>query len=261
MTDYQTLRVERSDGIATITIDRPEQLNALNGAAMAELDLAVRSIERDEAVHGAIVTGAGTKSFVAGADVNDLAKMTPVTGVELSRRGQEVFRRIELSKKVFLAAVNGFALGGGCELALACHLRIASEAASFGFPEVKLGVIPGYGGTVRLPRIIGRGRALQMILTGEMVPAEEAYRIGLVNRVVPAEGLMASARDMVSRIAANGPVAVGLAIESTTRAMETSIEDALALESTFFGFLAATSDLKEGVSAFLEKRRPTFEGR
>lgn len=261
MQDYKTLRLERSEGIATVTIDRPDQLNALNTDTIAELERVVRSIEDDDEVRGAIVTGAGTKSFVAGADINELATMTPVTGVDLSRRGQEVFRRIELSRKVFVAAVNGFALGGGCELALACHLRVASTDARFGFPEVKLGLLPGYGGTVRLPRIIGKGRALEMILSGDMVEADEARTMGLVNRVVPPAGLMDAAREIVSRIVANGPLAVGLAIESTTRGMETSIEDALALESTFFGLLASTADLKEGVSAFLEKRRPVFGGR
>lgn len=261
MSEYRHLRIVRSQGIATITVDRPDQLNAIDRAAMAELDDAVAEVERDAAVRGVIITGAGTKSFVAGADINDLATMTPVTGVELSRRGQAVFRRIELSRKVFVAAVNGFALGGGCELALACHMRVASSNARFGFPEVKLGILPGYGGTVRLPRVIGKGRAMEMILTGEMVGAEEAFRIGLVNRLVGVDELMGAARKLVGQVVANGPLAVGLAIESTSRGMEVGIEDALALESTFFGFLASTADLKEGVAAFLEKRPPSFEGR
>jgi enoyl-CoA hydratase len=261
MSEYRHLRVERSQAIATITVDRPDQLNAIDRAAMAELDDVVAEVERDADVRGVIITGAGTKSFVAGADINDLATMTPVTGVELSRRGQAVFRRIELSRKVFVAAVNGFALGGGCELALACHMRVASINARFGFPEVKLGILPGYGGTVRLPRVIGKGRAMEMILTGEMVGAEEAFRIGLVNRLVGVDELMGAARKLVGQVVANGPLAVGLAIESTSRGMEVGIEDALALESTFFGFLASTADLKEGVTAFLEKRPPSFEGR
>jgi enoyl-CoA hydratase len=211
-------------------------------------------------VRGVIVTGVGAKAFVAGADIAELSKMGPVDGVEVSRLGQRVFREIELSRKPVIAAVNGFALGGGCELALACHLRIASENAKFGLPEVKLGIIPGYGGTLRLPRIVGKGRALELMLTGEMIDAQEAHRIGLVNRVVPQDG-PEEARALMSTILRNGPVALGLAIECTTRGMEMSVDDGLALESNLFGLLAATEDMREGMQAFLEKRAAEFRGR
>lgn len=261
MSDYQTLRVERSDGIATLVIDRPEKLNALDRAAIAELQQAVDSIEADDTIRGVIVTGSGDRAFVAGADIREFATLTAASGLELSRRGQDLFRRIELSKKVFVAAVNGFALGGGCELALACHLRIASSGAHFGFPEVTLGLIPGYGGTVRLPRLIGRGRALEMVLTGEMVSAEDALAMGLVNRVVPASELLDAARALLGRITRNAPLAVSAALESTISATETTSADAFALEAFLFGRLASTADLQEGVAAFQEKRPPAFEGR
>ena len=208
-----------------------------------------------------ILTGVGEKAFVAGADIAELATMGPVDGIDVSRLGQQVFRRIELSRKPVIAAVNGFALGGGCELALACHLRIAGENAQFGLPEVKLGIIPGYGGTLRLPRIVGKGRALELVLTAQFIKADEAYRIGLVNRVVPQAELMDAARKTMQTILANGPVAVGLAIECTTRGMEMSVDDGLALESNLFGLLAATHDMHEGMSAFLEKRKAAFTGR
>ena len=198
---------------------------------------------------------------MAGADIAELARMGPVDGVLVSRLGQEVFRRVELSRKPVIAAVNGFALGGGCELALACHLRIASENAQFGLPEVKLGIIPGYGGTLRLPRIVGKGRALELMLTAQFIKADEAYRIGLANKVVPQAELMDTARKMMGIILANGPIAVGLAIECATRGMDMSVDDGLALESNLFGLLAATSDMREGMQAFLEKRKAGFTGR
>lgn len=252
---------ESADGIAVVTIDRPDKLNALNHDTIVELGKAIERATADESVRGIIVTGSGRKAFVAGADIAELAKMGPVDGVDVSRLGQRVFRAIELSRKPVIAAVNGFALGGGCELAMACHLRIASTNAKFGLPEVKLGIIPGYGGTLRLPRLVGKGRALELVLTGEMIDAQEAHRIGLANRVVELDALMDEARALLGTIIGNGPVALGLAIECTTRGMEMDVDDGLALESNLFGLLAATDDMREGMKAFLEKRKAEFRGR
>lgn len=261
MADYANLLLDAGDGIATVTINRPDKLNALDEATIRELGDVVEHIARDDDVRGVILTGAGSKAFVAGADIAELARMGPLDGIEVSRLGQRVFRAVELSRKPVIAAVNGFALGGGCELALACHLRIASENAKFGLPETKLGIIPGYGGTLRLPRIVGKGRALELILTGEMIDAQEAHRIGLANRVVPQDRLMEEARKLMGTILRNGPVALGLAIECTTRGMEMSVDDGLALESNLFGLLAATDDMREGMNAFLEKRKAEFRSR
>jgi enoyl-CoA hydratase len=261
LAEYRNLLVDVQDRIATITLNRPDKLNALNRETIEELGDAVRVTREDSAVGGVIITGSGAKAFVAGADIAELAEMGPVDGIDVSRLGQRVFREIELSRKPVIAAVNGFALGGGCELAMACHLRIASETARFGLPEVKLGIIPGYGGTLRLPRLVGKGRALELMLTGEMIGAEEALRIGLVNRVVGAEALAAESRNLLTLILNNGPVALGLAIECTTRGMEMSVDDGLALESNLFGLLAATDDMREGMTAFLEKRKAEFKGR
>jgi enoyl-CoA hydratase len=261
MSEYQNLQLDiDADGIAVVAVNRPDKLNALNRATIEELGRVVQRTREDDAVRGIIVTGVGDRAFVAGADIGELSRMGPVDGVQVSRLGQRVFRELELSRKPVIAAVNGFALGGGCELALACHLRIASTTARFGLPEVKLGIIPGYGGTLRLPRIVGKGRALEMILTGEMIAAEEAHRIGLVNRVVDAGSLLDEARDLLRIILANGPVAVALGIECATRGLEMGIDDGLALESNLFGLLAATDDMHEGMKAFLEKRRAEFRG-
>jgi len=261
MADYQNLLLDVQGGIATITLNRPDKLNALNELTIQELGQLVRVTREDSEVRGIILTGSGSKAFVAGADIAELAKMGPVDGIEVSRLGQRVFREIELSRKPVIAAVNGFALGGGCELAMACHLRVASENARFGLPEVKLGIIPGYGGSLRLPRLVGKGRALELVLTGEMIRADEAYRIGLVNRVVSQESLLDECRKLMELIIGNGPVALGLAIECTTRGMEMSLDDGLALESNLFGLLAATDDMREGMTAFLEKRKAEFRGR
>jgi enoyl-CoA hydratase len=258
---YDYLEVATSDGIATVTVNRPDKLNALNAATIAELGDAFRALADDVTVGGVILTGSGAKAFVAGADIAELARMGPLPGVHVSRAGQEVFRFIERMSKPVLAAVNGFALGGGLELALACHLRIAAANARFGLPEVKLGIIPGYGGTVRLPRIVGRGRALELILTGDMIDAAEAHRIGLVNRVVESDALGAAARDVMARIVANGPIALALALESVLHGEATSMEDGLLLESNLFGLLASTEDMREGMSAFIEKRPAKFAGR
>jgi enoyl-CoA hydratase len=261
MPEYSNLLLDVQDRIAVLSVNRPDKLNALNEQTIRELGEAVDEVTRRDDVGGVILTGTGEKAFVAGADIAELATMGPVDGIDVSRLGQQVFRRIELSRKPVIAAVNGFALGGGCELALACHLRIASENAQFGLPEVKLGIIPGYGGTLRLPRIVGKGRALELMLTAQFIKADEAYRIGLANRVVPQAELMDTARKTMQTILANGPVAVGLAIECTTRGMEMSVDDGLALESNLFGLLAATQDMREGMSAFLEKRKAAFTGR
>lgn len=261
MPDFQNLQLDLRDGIATLSVNRPDKLNALNAQTIRDLAAAVRHVAETPEIQGVILTGVGEKAFVAGADIAELSRMGPVDGVEVSRLGQRVFREIELSRKPVIAAVNGFALGGGCELALACHLRIASENAKFGLPEVKLGIIPGYGGTLRLPRIVGKGRALELILTGEMIDATEAHRIGLVNRVVPQAELLDEARKLMSTILRNGPVALGLAIECTTRGLEMSIDDGLALESNLFGLLSATEDMHEGMTAFLEKRKAEFKNK
>jgi enoyl-CoA hydratase len=261
MAEYSNLLLDVQDRIAVLSVNRPDKLNTLNEQTVRELGEAMDEITRRDDVGGVILTGVGEKAFAAGADIAELARMGPVDGIDVSRLGQRVLRQIELSKKPVIAAVNGFALGGGCELALACHLRIASENAQFGLPEVKLGIIPGYGGTIRLPRIVGKGLALEMMLTAQFIKADEAYRIGLANRVVPLAELLDAARKMMQAILANGPVAVGLAIESATRGMEMSVDDGLSLEAHLFGLLAATQDMQEGMSAFLEKRKAAFTGR
>jgi enoyl-CoA hydratase len=257
---FQTLLYELRDGIVLLTVNRPDKLNALNDAVIADLDQAVARIEGDDAVKGVILTGAGPKAFVAGADIGELSKQNQITGKARAMRGQAVFRRLERCGKPVVAAVNGFALGGGCELAMACHLRVASDSAKFGQPEVKLGIGPGYGGTVRLPRLVGKGRALDLLLTARMVGAEEALQIGLVNRVVPADKLMAEAEQLLRTILANGPLAVRLCIEAVDAGLEMSLDEALLLEANHFGLLASTDDMREGMAAFLEKRTASFRG-
>ena len=258
---YQTLLFEVKDGVAVVTINRPDKLNALNDQVMAELADAAERIATDPAIRGAILTGAGPKSFVAGADISDLAKQGTCDGKARAMRGQGVLRRLETCGKPVIAAVNGFALGGGCELAMACHIRIASENAKFGQPEVKLGIAPGYGGTQRLPRLVGKGVAMQLILTAEMIDAAEAYRIGLVNRVVPANELMAETEKMLRGILSMGPLAVRLSMEAIDHGLEMTLDEGLLLEANHFGLLAATQDTKEGLSAFLEKRPAQFTGK
>jgi enoyl-CoA hydratase len=256
---YELLTFDVADRIATITVNRPDKLNALNDAVMDELRTAIAEARRRRDIGAVLLTGAG-RAFVAGADIAELADQRAVEGKARAERGQRVFRRFETSPKPTLAAVNGFALGGGCELAMACHMRIASEAAKFGQPEVRLGIVPGYGGSQRLPRIVGKGRALQLLLTGEMIDAAEAYRIGLVNRVVPAAELIPAARALLTTILAQGPLAVAHCIEAVDRGLDMGLDDAIALEASYFGMLSATRDKEEGMRAFLEKRPATFTG-
>ena len=258
---YQTILFEIKDGIAFVTINRPDKLNALNDQVMLELADAAERIATEPDIKGAILTGSGPKSFVAGADIGDLSRQGPFDGKARAQRGQAVLRRLETCGKPVIAAINGFALGGGCELAMACHIRIASENAKFGQPEVKLGIAPGYGGTQRLPRLVGKGVAMQLILTGEMIDAQEAYRIGLVNKVVPAADLLAESEKMMRGILAMGPLAVRLAMEAVDQGLEMTLDEGLLLEANHFGLLAATADMKEGTAAFLEKRAAKFQGR
>jgi enoyl-CoA hydratase len=258
---YQTLLFDIRDGIAFVAINRPDKLNALNDQVMIDLAHAVERIATEGEIKGAILTGSGPKSFVAGADIGDLSRQGPFDGKARAQRGQAVLRRLETCGKPVIAAINGFALGGGCELAMACHIRIASENAKFGQPEVKLGIAPGYGGTQRLPRLVGKGIALQLILTGEMIDAEEAYRIGLVNKVVPAADLLAESEKMMRGILAMGPLAVRLSIEAIDSGLEMTLDEGLLLEANHFGLLAASQDMKEGTTAFLEKRAARFQGR
>ena len=258
---YSTLLLDLADGIARITVNRPDKLNALDGTVIRELGEAVGRIETDAAIRGVIVTGAGAKAFVAGADIGEIAGQGPIDGKARAMAGQLVFRRLERCGKPVIAAVNGFALGGGCELAMACHIRIAAESAKFGQPEVKLGIGPGYGGTVRLPRLVGKGRALELLLTGAMIDAQEAWRIGLVNRVVPADRLLAESEALLRTILDNGPLAVRLCLEAVDAGLELSLDDGLLLEANHFGLLSATADMREGTAAFLEKRKARFEGK
>ena len=257
---YSTLLLDIRDGIATITVNRPDKLNALNASVIRELGEAAAAVEADPAVLGVILTGAGPKAFVAGADISELASQTPLEGKARSLAGQAVFRRFEAMRKPVVAAINGFCLGGGCELAMACHIRIASETARFGQPEVKLGIGPGYGATVRLPRLVGRGRAIQLLLTGEMIDAQEAWRIGLVNRVVPAAALGTEAETMLRTILDQGPLAVAAVLEAVDAGYEMPTPEALLLEANHFGLLSSTSDMREGMAAFLEKRKAAFRG-
>jgi enoyl-CoA hydratase len=236
-------------------------LNALNKATWADLRTAFEDARDDAAVRGVILTGAGDKAFIAGADISELARVTAFEAEQSSRFGQEVLDLIEDLGKPVIAAVNGFALGGGCETAMACTIRIAAEHAQFGQPEVKLGLVPGGGGTQRLPRLVGKGRALQLILSGGMISAQEAYRIGLVNEIVPATDLITRAEAILKQISANAPIAVKFALEVTNKGLETSQSEGLLLEASYFGLCAATEDKKEGTSAFLEKRAPQFHGR
>jgi enoyl-CoA hydratase len=255
------VRYERRDSIAYVTVNRPKVLNALNTPTWADLHTAFTAAKADTSVRGVILSGAGDKAFIAGADISELANVDAYDAEESSRFGQGVLDLIENLGKPVIAAINGFALGGGCETAMACTIRIAVEHAKFGQPEVKLGLLPGGGGTQRLPRLVGKGRALQLILTGETISAQEAYRIGLVNEVVPAADLITRSETILKQIMANAPIAVKFSLDAVHKGVETSQGEGLALEASFFGICAATEDKKEGTSAFLEKRAPKFQGR
>ena len=255
------VRYEKKGSIAYVTIDRPKVLNALNTPTWTDLHTAFEDVKKDASVRGVILTGAGDKAFIAGADISELANVDAYDAEESSRFGQGVLDLIENLGKPVIAAINGFALGGGCETAMACTIRIAVEHARFGQPEVKLGLLPGGGGTQRLPRLVGKGRALQLILTGETISAQEAYRIGLVNEVVPAADLIARAETILKQILANAPIALKFSLEAVNKGLETAQSEGLALEASYFGICAATEDKKEGTSAFLEKRAPKFQGR
>jgi enoyl-CoA hydratase/carnithine racemase len=255
------VQYEKKGSIAYVTVNRPKVLNALNTPTWTDLHAAFEDAKADASVHGVILTGAGDKAFIAGADISELAHVDAYEAEESSRFGQGVLDLVENLGKPVIAAINGFALGGGCETAMACTIRIAAEHAKFGQPEVKLGLLPGGGGTQRLPRLVGKGRALQLILTGETISAQEAYRIGLVNEVVPAAGLIDRAETILKQIMANAPIAVKFSLEAANKGMDTSQGEGLVLEASFFGICAATEDKKEGTAAFLEKRAPQFHGR
>ncbi len=258
---YETLLYEVKDGIAYVTINRPKVLNALNDTVITELGQVFAAIKDDPQVKAVILTGAGEKAFVAGADITQLVDLNTQQGKAFAAKGQAVFNLIENLGKPVIAAINGFALGGGCELAMACTLRVASTKAKLGQPEVNLGIIPGYGGTQRLPRLVGKGRAMDLVLTGRMVDAEEACQMGLVNKVVEPEKLMEEAEALAKTIMSKGPVAVKLAMEAVNRGLEVSLEEGLRIEADLFGVCCSTEDKVEGTKAFLEKRKANFQGK
>ena len=260
MSTFENILFEKSEGVAILTINRPKAMNALSHATLEEIDAAVQQAGADDAVHGMIVTGAGDKAFVAGADISEMDRLTPLEAAAYSSRGQAVMSRIENLGKPVVAAVNGFALGGGCELAMACTIRLACEAAHFGLPEVSLGIIPGFGGTQRLPRLVGKGRALQLILTAAIIDAQEAWRIGLVNEVVGNGQLMARAHDLLRKMLANAPVGVRMAMAAIHDGLEAGLGAGLAIEHAGFAVCVSTDDQREGVAAFLAKRAPSFQG-
>jgi enoyl-CoA hydratase len=261
MSAFDNISVEKKAALAYLTVNRPKALNALNKATLEEIGAALEDIRGDAGISGLIVTGAGGKAFVAGADITEIASISSVEASAFTRRGQAVFDLLENLGKPSVAAVDGFALGGGCELAMACTLRVATESARFGQPEVKLGVIPGFGGTQRLPRLVGRGRALQMILTGEPIDAQEAHRIGLVNEIVPTEKLLERAAEILRKIGANAPLAVRFSIEAVNRGLQASQSEGLVIESALFAVCASSEDKREGTAAFIGKRQAQFTGR
>ena len=258
---YQFILVERRDAVTVITVNRPDKLNAINRATLEEIGHATRAFIADDAQGVLVLTGSGPKAFVAGADIGELQPLGPAAAEDISRFGQSVVDLLEQSPKPTIAAVNGFALGGGCELALGCHVRIAADNAVFGLPEVGLGIIPGYGGTVRLPRLVGQGRALELVLTGRKVKADEAVAIGLANRVVPQAELMAEVEKLAQAMLRNGPLAMQAAIESVVRGGSLPVAEALRFESGRFGIVASTEDMHEGLQAFLDKRPAAFKRR
>jgi len=258
---FELIDVSIEDGIAIITINRPDKLNALNKATITELGLAMDSLQENSEVKGIILTGSGEKAFVAGADISELEKANADEGYRVALFGQTVFNKFENSSKPTIAAVNGFALGGGCEISMACHFRYASTNAKFGQPEVNLGLIPGYAGTQRLPRYIGKGRALELLMTGDVIDANEAYRIGLVNKVVEPADLLAECKKTLSKIVSKAPLAVEYIVEAVNKGEHIALNDAMRLEASLFGMVHGTEDGKEGCKAFLEKRKPTFQGK
>lgn len=259
--EHKNIRLERRGRVTLLFVDRPDKLNAIDRSTLEEIDNAARAFISDPEQGALIVTGAGTKAFISGADIGELQPLGPAAAEEISRFGQAVVETLERSPKPVIAAVNGFAFGGGCELALACHIRLASENAVLGLPEVKLGIIPGYGGTQRLPRLVGPGRALELILSARSIKAEEAERIGLVNRVVPQDTLIDEAVRLAEAILANGPLAVSAALECVVRGMSLPLDQGLRFESGRFGILASSEDMHEGLQAFLDKRKPDFHRR
>jgi enoyl-CoA hydratase len=259
--NYKNILFETKNNTALVTINRPDKLNALNGEIIDELDDVFTSIENNSEVFVVIITGAGEKAFVAGADIAELNKLNVLSAKEFSEKGNRVFRKIETLDKPVIAAVNGFALGGGCELALACHIRIASENAKFGQPEVSLGIIPGYGGTQRLARTVNSARALEIILTGDMISAEEAYRIGLVNKIYPQQDLLSKTMEIAAKIISKGQQAIRMALKAVKATDNVFLVEGLSYEASLFALLCGTDDFKEGTSAFLEKRKPQFKHR
>lgn len=257
---YETLLTSLENGIFTVTVNRPDKLNALNKQVMSDLDSVMDEVDSNEAIRAVILTGSGAKSFVAGADISEFQGLSNSEGMELARRGHDIFFKIENSRKPVVAAVNGFALGGGCELAMACHFRIASENAKFGQPEVNLGLIPGYGGTQRLVQLIGKGRALELLMTGAMIDAQTALGYGLVNHVVPQEELLAKTKTILDMITSKAPIAISRCITAANAVFDNNI-NGYTVEINAFGECFETEDMKEGTSAFLEKRKPNFTGR
>jgi enoyl-CoA hydratase len=258
---YQHLLVDRDASVAVLTINRPEKRNALNSETVDELRRAILALKHDDAVRAVILTGAGDKAFIAGADINELAVQTPVGGREHAHRGQHVLDLLETMGKPVIAAINGVALGGGCELAMACTIRIAADTARIGQPEINLGLMPGYAGSQRLARLVGKGRALELLLTGDAITADEAYRIGLVNRVVPAAQLSEAAKALAAALAEKAPVAARYIIDAVNRGLEMPMPEAQLYEATLFGLVSTTEDMREGTKAFLEKRKAQFKGR
>ena len=258
---FENLLLERDGAVAIVTLNRPKVLNALNNQTLAELSACMATLKADESVRAIILTGAGEKSFVAGADINELATQSPVEGQAHARRGQLIFDAIEQLGKPVIAAINGFALGGGCELAMACTIRLAADTARFGQPEINLGLIPGYAGSQRLPRLVGKGIAMEILLTGDMVSAPRAYEIGLVNRVVPAAELMTEATKLAQALAAKAPIAVRFIIEAVNQGLESPFAAGEYLETSLFGTIASSEDMREGTKAFLEKRKPVWQGK
>ena len=257
---YRNITVQQTAAVVLVTVDRPRVLNALNAETVGELDASIAQLDADVSVRVIILTGAGDRAFIAGADISELSQLTPTSAREVARRGQALCARLEGASKPIIAAVNGFALGGGCELAMACTLRVASETATFGQPEIDLGLLPGFGGTQRLPRLVGPGPALEMLLTGKPVDAATALRLGLVNQVVPASQLIGKTQAMAAELASKPPLAVKYILDAVRSGLQMSLADGCGLEATLFGLVAATDDMREGTQAFLEKRSAVFKG-